>query len=313
MMANITMNNLRNLEQNLITAENQILQNENRMRRSDTTIAVTNEEMQFRSGNRNPEEDVFKNEVESQRSRMIVEQALQGVPLCETKGFYLKYSGLTSCPSISITPSIMGSGSELFSGSPSSWWVIKGSSNLGCFCCFMPAYWNWQTITLRQEEREVLNFIYRPQFSNCFGTKEQIVDIYIPQRIERIGYIKYTRTVEDGAIIADCISKSVFLVNKLVDHPTLGIKITDSAGTTVSVTQGSRAVHLRGFTTWTDFETQYSPLATNMPASAKAVMAVGLMMWGLTYREKSARNRTAFFLACLLFGMILGVIIKSSY
>ncbi|CAL8091266.1 unnamed protein product [Orchesella dallaii] len=226
---NIEVNNLRNLEQNLITAENhiiqnenQIIQNENQIRGSDSAIAVTIEGMQLQSDNDNPQENEFENEVDSQQSRIIVEQALQSAHLCETKGFYIKYGGVPCCPSLTVTPTIMGSG--LFSVSPTAW-AIKGSSDMGCFCCFMPASWSWQTITLKQGEQEVLNFIYRPQIWNCFTTKEQIVDIYVPQRNERVGWIKYTGSLEDGAVMADCISKSVFLAKGIDSNGTPAIKV----------------------------------------------------------------------------------------
>ncbi|ODM93869.1 hypothetical protein Ocin01_12813 [Orchesella cincta] len=231
----------------------------------------------FKVTTKNPsEEDALENEVESQQSRVMIEQALQAMHLYETKGFYVKYSGLPCCPSLKISPSIMGSG--LFSVSPTSWAIKASSNNYGCFCCFMPASWSWQTITLNLGEQEVLNFIYRPQIWSCFGTKDRIVDIYVPQRNERIGLLKYKGNLDDGTIITDAISRSLFLAAKIADHPTPGFKITDNIGIPVAVAQASRGLRYRGITTWTDFELQYAPLAANMPASSKAILAVGFLM-----------------------------------
>ncbi|ODM95079.1 hypothetical protein Ocin01_11606 [Orchesella cincta] len=200
------------------------------------SLAVTIEGMQLQSDNETPsEEDAYENEAESQQSRVMIEQALQAMHLYETKGFYVTM--LSELKNITL---IMGSG--LFSVSPTSWAIKASSNNYGCFCCFMPASWSWQTITLNLGEQEVLNFIYRPQIWSCFGTKDRIVDIYVPQRNERIGLLKYKGNLDDGTIITDGISRSLFLAAKIADHPTPGFKITDNIGIPVAVAQASRGL-----------------------------------------------------------------------
>ncbi len=70
-------------------------------------------------------------------------------------------------------------------------------------------------MSLKQNEEEILNFVYSPKICCCGGRKDRIVDIYIPQRNQRIAVLRQGNKFSDGLVLIDYMTKSVFIVKNL--------------------------------------------------------------------------------------------------
>ncbi|ODM91464.1 hypothetical protein Ocin01_15218 [Orchesella cincta] len=219
-----------------------------------------------------------------EQSQLVVEQALQSINFHENSGFVLKYER-SACPDLSTPPSIISLGS-------SRPWALAGPSHFG-------------TISLKQGDKEVLNFRYHSQKCLTFcGTKDRVSDVYVPQLQETIGRVE-CGAFGHGGTVTDFVSKSIFLLSQVASQPAPKIHITDDIGNIVSVAEGSRGFRRRGGTTWTDFKFKYSQPAENdinLPASAKILLVVGFFMWVFVYQEKKAGDRWAvIWLAVMVF------------
>lgn len=135
--------------------------------------------------------------------------------------FFGVCTGFTYCPSMSIYPTF-GPTSEVATAE----WMFYGYStdssdyfdNFVCFCCFPPLPFRetrTQSITFMFKNEKLLYFNYNPNMLSCGGTQNPVIEMYIPDRSKRIGFMIRGETFKDTMLVMDCVTRSTFFMKRL--------------------------------------------------------------------------------------------------